>query len=952
MPPFPFSRKTKSFSLKFIYCIIHFSFKNLYEFLMFQKQEGDLLTAPLFLDQGQRSILREEVLKSAFRFPNLFDRSIYRSYEQMVVNSPTDFLATRSHSHLRLILSAQFFTQKKIEANIQSCGRKQLVVKLFRGPSRVCIACAYSASYCPQKEQLLKALETFLPGISEIPLSFYLFHSAENNYYYCYFEVKKLRGDELSAKQLRDVEKKLKELLLASTPLTPAIFWPYNKEESHRQTQLLIREMNSEQDLPHISIHFQEQTATSLEFLIHLVRPKMLDPLPLEKLPESLYSFRYSNHTIQTPFPIEIDVFSIRMHSQIFDVQDTINLLYARRYLMKYLETIIGPFRDYNGGLFEKQQDQFETVRFRFSSKIPYFDLFAEKLFYALHPFEKWFSFTEQEMENLFTAFSDLIQDERSNATQVTDSFTVVKMENKTDFFRFTEKKATTHAQLTIGNFYYECFSGPITDQIETILQNPIREDRTLQLIFQEGSPPSLNPHYASSDMRCRLLSKMLFEGLTRLNEEGLPELAAAVSEKRSPDGLVYIFQLRKACWSNGEKVTAFDFADSWKWALQDTGSHPELLFCIKNAEAFRAKICPSNELGIRVIDPETLQIELKEPDPEFLIKLSQPYFFPSFGMQREPKWFNGPYLVEEVKKSGIRLARNPYYWKTKEIEFEYVEIEWLNDTDEIYNRFNEGKIDWIGDPLTILSLDQIQELTGQGKLLTQKVNRRFSLHFNTHHPILSSYLIRQALSLAIDRSQICQEIFPHSIPVAINTYSKELAASFFEEGLRELKLTRANFPPLRFTYSDQTRRDLLANYLQKTWLKVLGIEVHLEKLEWNSFRSRLEKRAFELCGTIQDTINHTSLNYLQRLEGPNSWNFSQWSHLVYRELILQAQNENDTSKKQKLKTQAENILYENVPFTPLFDYTHLYSLNNRYSCSYFDQEGCVDFSQGKTLGK
>ncbi|PIS02836.1 MAG: hypothetical protein COT85_02040 [Chlamydiae bacterium CG10_big_fil_rev_8_21_14_0_10_42_34] len=924
---------------------------------MFVEKENQSSSEPLFLNTKQRLILREDVLKTAFRFPKLFNRPLYRSFEQMVVNSPGDFLTKRTSSHLRMILCVQFFMQKRIESILLQEGKsqKQLFLKLFRGPSRICVCLVSSSSLTLQKEQLLKALDAQLPGISEIPKSFYLWHSAEHPYYYCYFEVNKLRGNDLSSGQLRAIEKALKNQMQSSSPLTPAVFWPYNKEESHRQIQILIREMKSKQDLPHISIHFQEQTSSSLEFLVHLVRPKAKQALALEKLPESLYFFRYTKHILSTPFSIEVEAFSIKMQAELFDVRETINLLYARRYLSKQLEAVIGPFRDYNGGLFEKQQDHFEMVRLQLSSKIPYFELFAEKVFYALHPFEKWFSLNLSDVEDLLLVFSQLIQDPRSCTNKSTPSglFTVVKTENRVDFLRFAQKQTDTnelsaYAQLTIGNHHYECFSGKFTKQIDSLMHCPVNEKNALKLIFQEGLPPSLNPHYSAGDMRCRLLNKMLFEGLTRLNHEGKPELAGAKSYHLSDDKRTYTFHLRKASWSNGEKVTAFDYADSWKWTLQDAVSHPELLFSIKNAKRFREKKCFIEQVGVRVINPETLQIELEESDSEFLYKLSQPFFFPLFGNSREPKWFNGPYLVETMNKNGIKLGRNPYFWKSSKETFEQVDVQWIDNIHTIFSLFKAGKIDWIGDPTSILSFDQISELQKDGLLQKKVVPRRFSLHFNTKHPVLSSVPIRRALSLAIDRSLICQEIFPHSIPSTNGNYSKQIAVAFFEEGLRELKLTRESFPTISFSYSDQTRRDELASYLQTTWSNLLGIRVELEKNSWNTFRSKLEHRNFEICGTIQDTLNLGSLNYLERFEGTSSWNFSQWSHLVYRELISSAKKESDPIKQYELKVQAENILAENTPSTPLFDYVHLYALSPRFDCSHFDAEGCVDFSQGK----
>src|SRR3989344_3581275 len=918
--------------------------------MLLEEQDRPMLPDPLFLDHKERFTLREEVLKAAFRFPSLFSRLLYYSFELLIVNSPKDFLAHRTQLHLKTILCFQFFMQKKMDRAIRENGtQKHLILKLFRGPSRICVSLAYSSSFTHIKERALNCLDALMPGISELSHSFYSWVSPNLPYSYTYFEVDKLRGKELSTKELSHIEKIANEQMLASSPLTPAVFWPYNKEESHRQIQLLVREMSHRQDFPHLSIHFQEQTANSLEFLIHLVRPQSAASLQLTNLPESLYFFRYAHYVIHTPFSIEIDAFSIKMDAQIFDVCDSINLLYARRFLIKHLEAIIGPFRDYNGGLFEKQQDHFEMVRLQLSSKIPYFDLFAEKVFYALHPFERWLSLSLQDIEELFMIFSDLIRNANAYATATTPSglFTLVKTENKINFLRISQAQdaLTAYAQLTIGNFHYECFSGQVADKLQNLIQANCTEKDTLRLIFQEGAPPSLNPHHSSSDMRCRLISKLLFEGLTRLDQAGDPDLAGAANFTVSQDLLTYVFTLRKASWSNGEKVTSVDYADSWKWALEDNVCHPEKLFTIKNARRYRNTQCGFDEVGIKVLDQETLQIELEKPDPEFLHKLSQPFFFPLFGQVREPKWFNGPYLVLEDTKTNLTLCKNPYHWNSS--HFERIEVEYIDGNHEIYALFKQGKADWVGDPLTILSAEQAKELEKENLLKKRLFHRRFCILFNTTHPILSTLAIRQALSLSIDRNEICESIFPYSLPTIPKDYTKGLAQTFFEQGLKELRLTRKTFPTLIFTYSHQTRRGELAAYLKQTWEQTFGIQVRLEKQKWNQFRSHLEKRRFEMCPTIIDTLNEYSTEYLEKLEGLSSYNYSQWTHLVYRQMIDSAKRENDLFKKEELKIQALNILHESVPFAPLFDYVHLYAVHPRLDRPFFDSEGCIDFSQG-----
>jgi oligopeptide transport system substrate-binding protein len=312
----------------------------------------------------------------------------------------------------------------------------------------------------------------------------------------------------------------------------------------------------------------------------------------------------------------------------------------------------------------------------------------------------------------------------------------------------------------------------------------------------------------------------------------------------------------------------------------------------------------------------------------------------------REPKWFNGPYLIREQTKEGIWLERNPYYWDTQQIFFEEIEIKWANHSiDTIYTSFCEGSTDWIGEPISALSPPLLDALEKQGRLLSKKVDRRFLLHFNTRLPALSSPSLRHALSLATDRSYICQSIFPHSIPEIHPPPSDASIETLFKEGLREQGFTKETYPPLNCTYSHQAGREQLALYLQEVWKEKLGISIHLEKNEWNLFRNKLEKGAFDITMTIHEALENSPLEFSDRVEGASSWNFSRWEHPLYRSWIKKARDTEDLIKKQEYLGQAEAILQQEAPFTPLFRCAHLFSHTPQLQNYFFDTEGGIDFS-------
>jgi oligopeptide transport system substrate-binding protein len=108
---------------------------------------------------------------------------------------------------------------------------------------------------------------------------------------------------------------------------------------------------------------------------------------------------------------------------------------------------------------------------------------------------------------------------------------------------------------------------------------------------FINGSEPkSLDPHVVTGQLEGRLVDA-LFEGLTYRDPATLaPRPGCATSWDVSPDKRTYTFHMRKeARWSDGRRVTARDFAWSWK-RLQEPSIGSEyayILHCVKWARAY-----------------------------------------------------------------------------------------------------------------------------------------------------------------------------------------------------------------------------------------------------------------------------------------------------------------------------------------------------------------------------
>lgn len=484
-----------------------------------------------------------------------------------------------------------------------------------------------------------------------------------------------------------------------------------------------------------------------------------------------------------------------------------------------------------------------------------------------------------------------------------------------------------------------------------------------LRINFQEGDLPSLHPHDLVIYLRGLSLAKVIHEPLTRINAEGKIELAGAEAVKLSSDQLRYTFTLRNNAWSDGTPVTAQHYERAWKAALSPTStcSRAELLYALKNGEEAKKGALPLETIGVKATDEKTLVVDLAYPNPYFLELMAQAIALPLIDPQnKNPTLFSGPFVVDEWKMgSSMRLKPNPYYWNKQNVHLEQVDISFIEDVNTVYSLYEKGELDWVGVPLCPLSSELIQQLELKDQLRSQPIGRSFWIFLNTENHPLTSPLIRQALSLAIDRAAITNHILlggqpslkPLSnqlLPLILPLFLKEDVSEanyLLDKGLEELGLTRGTLPPLEISYSQQSPRKQLAEYLQETWSKKLGIEVRLKGIEWNVLRTNLEKGLFCVSMAYEGAFYKDPLELLERYATHNPSNFSQWLFPAFGSKISQAKNERDTHQRMKLLGEAEVILMEQMPFIPICSDRLLFSHTPSFSGYVIDSLGALDFS-------
>ena len=241
-------------------------------------------------------------------------------------------------------------------------------------------------------------------------------------------------------------------------------------------------------------------------------------------------------------------------------------------------------------------------------------------------------------------------------------------------------------------------------------------ESEKIEQVFYTVMPKQeykLNPQSYSGNERALLTQ--LFEGLTELKTEGV-RLVSVVSIEHSDDYKEWIFTLRNDLkWSDGEKITASTYLDSWFDSLENSNSNEVYrLFVIKGAEDYYNKKTDRTSVGIKVQDNKLI-VSLNNPIKNFDEWVSNPIFYPIRKENRDlslnKKIVNGAFKVSSFTNDEIILERNENYWDNINTKLKEVKISLVEDGIMAYEMFPRNEIDYFGEPFYSMPFDRLNQV-------------------------------------------------------------------------------------------------------------------------------------------------------------------------------------------------------------------------------------------------
>ncbi|CAM3004345.1 peptide ABC transporter substrate-binding protein [Rariglobus hedericola] len=473
--------------------------------------------------------------------------------------------------------------------------------------------------------------------------------------------------------------------------------------------------------------------------------------------------------------------------------------------------------------------------------------------------------------------------------------------------------------------------------------------DRTQTLHLGNLSEPSdLDPQLITSITDAQV-SIGLMEGLTAMDpKDAHPVPGVAESWEVSADNLTWTFHLRaNARWSNGDPVTARDFAYSIQRILSPNlaSEYASILYSLRGAEAYNTgKLTDFSQVGVRVIDDHTLALTLHTPVAYLPSLVMHQSWHPvhkatieKFGRmdERGTRWTrpgnfvgNGPFTLDAWEPNQVlRLVKSETYWDRDAVRLKAVNFYPIEDRATEEASFRAGQLHVTAtippDKIATYKRDQPQLLRQEATFAS------YFLTYNTTKAPLNDVRVRRALALVIDRAALCEKVLLGGrtpaytfTPPGIAGYE---ATPGFKEDIAEAKrlLADAGFPdgkgfPRLELLTAKGGSSQMPEAMQQMWKTHLGIDIAIVLQEGRVFFDSLRTHSFDIApaGWVGDYLDPTSFLDVFRTGGGN--NHTGWSSAAYDRLLAEALKAGDNAVRYPLYHQAEQLLINDMPIAPL----------------------------------
>ncbi|MBD9443815.1 MULTISPECIES: ABC transporter substrate-binding protein [Pseudomonas] len=489
----------------------------------------------------------------------------------------------------------------------------------------------------------------------------------------------------------------------------------------------------------------------------------------------------------------------------------------------------------------------------------------------------------------------------------------------------------------------------------------PFAQAATNLVFCSEGSPAGFDPGQYTTGTDFDASAETMFNRLTQFERGGTAVIPGlATSWDVSPDGLTYTFHLR-----DGVKFHTTPYFKPTREFNAD-----DVLFTfnrmLNKDDPFR-KAYPTefpyftdmgmdtNITKVEKVDDKTVKFVLKDVDAAFIQNMAMSFASiqsAEYGAQllkdgkapdiNQKPIGTGPFVFKSYQKdSNIRYTGNKDYWKPEDVKIDNLIFAITTDPSVRIQKLkkNECQVTLFPRPADLKALKEDKDL----KMPDQAGFNLGYIAYNVMDKIkgddkpnpMSQLKVRQAMDMAVNKQQIIDSVYQGAGQLAVNAmpptqwsydttikdakYDPEKAKELLKEaGVKEGTEIVLWAMPVQRPYNPNAK--LMAEMLQSDWAKI-GLKVKIQSYEWGEYikRSKGGENGAMLIGWSGD--NGDPDNWLNVLFGCDSLegnNFSKWCDKKFDDIVKQAKRTSDQAKRTELYKQAQHVLKDAVPMTPI----------------------------------
>jgi peptide/nickel transport system substrate-binding protein len=476
------------------------------------------------------------------------------------------------------------------------------------------------------------------------------------------------------------------------------------------------------------------------------------------------------------------------------------------------------------------------------------------------------------------------------------------------------------------------------------------------------GSMGRLNPLLDLHNPADRDADRLLYSGLIRFDDRGLPQGDLAESWGISQDGKVYNFSLRpKAVWHDDQPVTSDDIIFTIDLMRNENSIIPADV-----KELW-------NKIDIKRLDDKTLQFHLPEPFAPFLDYLTFGVLPKHLLDGKSPDElvndpFNikpvgsGPYrfdhlIVESGVLKGIVLSASASYYGSKPFIEQFV-FRYYPDSGSALEAYRKSEVMGIGE----VTADTLPEVLKEENLNvhTGRLPELSLVFFNLNNPEVPFFkeaAFRRALLLGVNRQWMVDHLLHGQAIVADSpifpgtwayfdgiehlSYDPDQAVSMLKDAgytyPAEGGSVRANKDGKKLQFElltpDDEAHQAIAQMIVKNW-EPLGISVTITALPYDDLvTNHLATHTYQAALVdlnMSRSPDPDPYPFWHQTQSANGQNYSSWDDFQASEYLEQARVITDIGERAKYYRNFEVRFSQELPALPLYYPVYSYAIDSQ----------------------